>query len=332
VLGRQTIAELRRWCADTDSLLTTAQPGVAEQTAQVILRRASALAGLKEVRTSIEGLAEAPAAAPAPRPGEALRPDIVRIAGRLQPGVTAQEREAVARAAERVLTADSRSEALGRLGDLRVRVKDASAAAQGRRGQAVEASRLLQPLAHAGESAQPLRADLLQVVAGAAPLTPELRDRARQAAAELEQAADRTYLRDSVTGALAELGYAVDEGFQTAVPRNGVLQVTRGEWGDEHGVRLALDAVDSRNGKLVAVVVRTKENSGWDATRKDTQREAQWCADLEKLAKLLEARNVTMELGDRPEPGTRRVRVVPGGSGRAGSTAPPSTATRIPPQ
>lgn len=331
VLGMQTIAELRQWCADTDARLARAEGGVAEQTAQAILQRAGILAGMAEIRVDFDApddqagaTAAASAGTPVARPGEALRGDIMRVAGRLLAGVTAQDREAIARTAERVLTARSRTEALNRLGDMRARVDRANATATGRRAQAAEAARFLQPLAHADKTARPLREDLLQVVAGAAPLTETLRERARQAAAELQQAADRRYVRHCVTESLAELGYAVDEGFQTAVARNGLLQVTRSEW-NAHGVRLALD---DEKGELRAVVVRTREDGSWDATRVDTERESQWCAAQEKLKAILAAKSITFDVRSLTEPGSRPVHVVRDRLAPADTAAAPVTAPR----
>ena len=114
------------------------------------------------------------------------------------------------------------------------------------------------------------------------------------------------YVRDSVTESLAELGYAVDEGFQTAVVKDGILQVSRSEW-DAHGVRMVLD---EENQELRAAVVRTQDDTGWDAARVDAERETQWCAIQEKLKFMLAARNVTYEVRSLTKPGSRRVPVV----------------------
>jgi hypothetical protein len=331
VLGTQTPAELRQWCADTNSWLARAEGEVAQLTAQAILRQAGRLAEMADIRIGLDGpggqadaVAAGPAGTPAVRPGEGLRGDIVRVAGRLLASVTRQEREAVARTAERVLTARSRTEALNRLGDMRVRVDQANAMAASRHRQAAEAARLLQPLAHAGETAQSVRGDLRQVVAGAAPLTDMLRELAQQAAAELQRAADRRYVRDCVTESLAELGYAVDEGFQTAVARNGILQVTRSEW-NGHGVRLALD---EEKGELRAVVVRTREDGSWDAARVDTERESQWCAAQEKLRAILAAKSITMDVRSLTEPGSQAVQVVRNRPAPAVTAATSSAAPR----
>jgi len=328
VLGMQTIAELRHWCADTDARLAQAEGGVAEQTAQAILQRAGLLAGMADIRVGFDApddqagiKAAASVGTPVARPGEALRGDIMRVAGRLLAGADAQEREAIARTAERVLTARSRTEALNRLGDMRARVDQANAAATGRREQAAEAARLLQPLAHADETAQPLREDLLQVVAGAAPLTLTLRERARQAAAELQQAADRRYVRHCVTESLAELGYAIDEGFQTAVARNGLLQVTRSEW-NAHGVRMVYDGEQN---KLLTALVRTKAEDRWDSAALDAEREKAWCAAQEKLKELLAAKSITLEVRSLIPPGQRRVPLVQAGPADPGAAAAPRT-------
>ena len=298
-----------------------------QRSAQAILRRAADLASTADVRVGFDAPDDASRRGrrrgPPSGRATAMRDDIVRVASRLLPGVNPAERETIARAAERVLSARSRIDARNRLGDMRARVDQANQAAAGRRVQATEAARLLQPLAHADATVQPLREDLLEVVAGDAPLTDTLRERARQAAAELQRAADRRYVRDSVTESLAELGYAVDEGFQTAVVKDGVLQVTRGEW-DAHGVRMVLD---EEKQELRAAVVRTRDGTGWDAARVDAEREAQWCAVQEKLKAMLAAKNITYEVRSLTEPGSRRVPVVRAtpagaGSGHAGSAAP----------
>lgn len=327
VLGQQSPAELRGWCADTDAWLNDAEREVVERSAQAILLRAADLAGSAEFRAGFDAPDDQPAAGTrehAPAAGELARVDITRVAARLSADATAGERETVARAAERVLTARSQIEARNRLADMRERVDQANGKAAGRLAQATEAAQLLQPLAHAGMSAQPLRAELLNVVAGDIPLTSELRERARRAAADLQQAADLRYVRNSVTESLAELGYVIDEGFQTAVVKDGVLQVTRHEW-QAHGVRMFLD---EQKQELRALVVRTGADAGWDAVRVDTERESQWCGVQEKLKAKLAAKHISYEVRSVTEPGTRPVPFVQAGTGRTDTRRVPATAPR----
>jgi hypothetical protein len=322
----RTPAELQGWCADTDAWLNDAEREVVERSAQAILLRAADLAESGEFRAGFDAPDDQSAAGTreqAPAAGELARADITRAAARLSADATADECQTVARAAERVLTARSQIEARNRLANMRERVDQANRKAAGRLAQATEAAQLLQPLAHAGTSVQPLRAELLNVVAGDIPLTSELRERARRAAADMQRAADLRYVRDSVTESLAELGYVIDEGFQTAVVRDGVLQVTRNEW-QAHGVRMFLD---EQKQELRALVVRTGADAGWDAARVDTERESQWCGIQAKLKAKLAARHITYEVRSVTEPGVRPVPSVQAGTGRDGH--PPWRRERI---
>jgi hypothetical protein len=330
-LGAQTITELRAWCAEADEVLREVEKKAAGQEAQAILRRVALLAGLPELRTGFDRPGEQPdvvsrpvAGEPGQQAGRAMAPEVKRIAGRVKAGVTGTAREAIARAAERVLRADTPIEARNRLGDLRVRVDEANEVAERRYAEAAEAARLLQPLLHAGDTAQSLRADLLEVAAGNASLTGALRELARQAAAEVQQAADQRYIRKCVTESLAELGYVTDEGFQTVVPRNGVLQVTRSEW-TAHGVQMVFD---SERNRLLTALVRTKAEDRWDSAALDTEREEAWCAAQEGLKELLAAKSITLEVRSLTPPGQRRVPLVQSGLAQSDTSAAPSAAPR----
>ena len=218
MLGTQTLAELRQWCADTDGLLASAEGDVAEHTTQAIVRRAASLAGMAAF-DSPDGRPgiEVAAASTIARSGETMRADIARVATRLRPGVTATECENVAQAAARVLTARSQVDARNRLADMRVRVYQANEAAASRHEQATEAARLLQSLPPADVSIQPLRAALLEVVASDAPLTDVLRERARQAATA------RNHVWNAFTEAAAELGYVIGGRSETEAMKDGIL-------------------------------------------------------------------------------------------------------------
>lgn len=327
VLGQQTLADVRSWCAETDALLAEAEREAVQRSAQAILRRAADLTESAELQIGFDAPDDQSTAMVGNRiaaPDESVRDDITRMASRLSSDATAGERETVARAAERVLTARSRIDARNRLADMRERVDQANREAARRLAHATEAAQLLQPLAHAEAPVQPLRADLLRVLTGDSPLTEALREQAREAAVDVQRASDRRYVRNSVTEVLAELGYVVDEGFQTAVVKNGVLHVTRDEW-NAHGVLLRLD--DEKQ-ELRASVVRTQANSDWDAARVDTERESQWCAIQEKLQAKLAARNVRYEVRSVTEPGTRSVPLVQAAAGRRDATQARTTAPR----
>lgn len=306
VLGRQGLAELARWCGEVDAALATAEARVVERSTRALLRRASAGANLQRLATAQDVL---DAEESAERPGwdrEPIMSRLARLIDRLDVAARPDERDGVAAAAQRVLEAPSRTEARNRLDDVQVRLSRANAAAARRSRDAVEAAALLQPLALTGGSARPLRDTLREVVAGRRSLTPDLVQQAQELTAAVQAEADRTYLRRCVTESLAELGYVVDEGFQTAFPHGGALHVRRNGWA-AHGVRVLLD---EQAGELRAVVVRTESGTGWDGSRVDTEREKQWCADLERLADNLAAKGIRYDIRSRTDPGTRAVPLV----------------------
>jgi hypothetical protein len=312
VLGRQVLADLERWCEQTDATLAEIEPEVIGRSTAALLLRASsggagpqALTGAEAVLGDDDPDSGGPAARVVWDRGPLLV-DLARIVGRLAVEASETNREMVTAAAQRVLTARSRTEARNRLGDVRVRLDQANAVAVERQRQAIQAAALLQPLAQADGSAEPLRAALRDVVAGRRELTADLSEQAERITAAVQHDADRQYLRQSVTEALAELGYDVEEGFQTAVPQNGRLQIRRSEW-SAHGVRMILD--ESKQ-ELRAVVVRTEADTGWDQSRVDVEREQQWCADLDRLAEGLAAKGISYQVRTRSEVGAKALPVV----------------------
>ena len=224
-----------------------------------------------------------------------------RILTRLLPGVVAADHGDVVAAASRVLESVTKGEGRIRVDDLRHRVQTANDHARRRAEDTVAAASLLQPLAHLGAEADELREELNEVVAGRRPLDDALRARAVEAATALRDGADRRYVVQAVEEALAELGFAQEEEFQTAEPQDGVLKVKHGDW-RAHGVRMLLD---DQQQELRAVVVRTATSGGWDESRVDREREQQWCTALSRLGELLAARGVAYRVRELVEPGAR---------------------------
>jgi hypothetical protein len=300
VLGSQTLDELADWCRTTDAALAVAEREVVAQTTQRLLNQASAGASTRLVATVHHEIS-----ADQPRTLKwdpaAQSTEVERILSRLLPGVVAADHGEVVVAASRVLESVTRGEGRIRMDDLRYRVQTANDHARRRAEDAVQAASLLQPLAHLGVEAKDLREELNEVVAGRRPLDDALRARAVDAATALRNGADRQYVVQAVEEALAELGFSQEEGFQTAEPHNGVLQVKHGNW-LAHGVRMLMD---DQQKELRAVVVRTATNGGWDESRVDREREEQWCKALPRLGELLAARGVTYRVRELVEPGAR---------------------------
>lgn len=133
-----------------------------------------------------------------------------------------------------------------------------------------------------------------------------MEEAATRCATEVKAAADRRYIHDHVIAGLGELGYTVEEDFETRVPVAGVLSVAHQTWSN-HGVRIR---VDESTSQLTAMVVRTQADEGWDSAAQDEEREAQWCAHLPELTQILRRQGIELDIVHATEPGTRAVPLV----------------------
>ncbi|ROQ34866.1 hypothetical protein EDD98_3919 [Streptomyces sp. PanSC19] len=299
VLGTQSTSELESWCAETDGALAGAERELREQTARALAtelfvgmsghtagRRPAEAAELFADRP--EGSPAVPSGADGPRDGdEAAREDVgqalARVLSRLLPDCDEDRRTAARAAAARVAAAATPDEARTWLTETRLRVQRANEAAEAARREAREAIELLHDLEElegTGETeADSVRALLTEVVSGHRALDESLRRRAADCRAAAEAEAEQRYVVNTVTDALADLGYHVGEGFETLTVADGALRLSRSEW-PEHAVNLA---VDRQGGQLRTAVVRTAAGHGDDAAHLDVEREEQWCRDFQEL-------------------------------------------------
>ncbi|MFB4300699.1 response regulator receiver protein [Actinomadura sp. NTSP31] len=216
-----------------------------------------------------EGL-RADTGAPPPRrdadgDAEAQR-TLERIMARLLPDAAEDERRAVAEAARLLAAAGTAEEAEGVLHEVRLRIRDAN-----RR-------------------------------------TEELREEARRRAAEREAAeqaeAERRYVLDSITAAFEDLGYEVQQGFETLTAGDGSVVLTKGAWPD-HSVRMRVD--DAAH--VRASMMRDRPAASEDDRRVDVEREREWCEAFEAARARLAAGGIRSEVSWRLEPGVRELPV-----------------------
>jgi hypothetical protein len=301
-LADQTIAELIGWCYQVDAQLTQAEEWVHRHLTRTLIGRATgkgtsgALASAEEVLDDVADSA-----------GDLRRKEIAeatatleRILARLAVNCLPQDREMVQQAATRVLGARTLGQARILLDDVRARIGAANARAEQARVEATTAAALLQPLLGLGAEST-LLPRLQDVAAGRAPLDAYLHQEALHAAEEAKAGADRRYVHCCLTESLAELGYVVDEGFQTQIPVDGTLHVVHEGW-TAHGVQLRLDDAD---GQMQTLVVRTAGGSDRDAERLDRERETQWCATLDHLRERLAERGISYQVNTLVAPGER---------------------------
>ncbi|QKG22061.1 response regulator receiver protein [Actinomadura verrucosospora] len=214
-----------------------------------------------------EGLRADTGGAPPPRRSAEDAPrTLERIMARLLPDAGEDERRAVAEAARLLAAVGTGEEAEGVLHEVRLRIREAN-----RR-------------------------------------TEEARERARRRAAEREAAeqaeAERRYVLDSITAAFEDMGYEVQQGFETLTAGDGSVVLTKGAWPD-HSVRMRVDGA----ARVEAAMVRERPAESEDDRRVDVEREREWCAAFEAARARLAGGGIRSEVSWRLEPGVRELPV-----------------------
>lgn len=203
---------------------------------------------------------------PASRVQDDVQRTLERIMTRLMPDAAGAERRAVADAARMLAAAGTAEEAEAVLQEVRLRIQDANRRTQEHR----EAER---------------------------------RRAAERGAAEQAEA-ERRYVLDSITAAFEEMGYEVQEGFETLTAGDGALVLTKGSWPD-HSVKMLVD--DAAH--VRASMVRDRPAESEDDRRVDVEREREWCEAFEAARARLAGAGIRSDVAWRLEPGVRELPV-----------------------
>ncbi|MFC5754523.1 response regulator receiver protein [Actinomadura rugatobispora] len=276
-LDERPAEALTAWCAETDRALDGAERALSERLAARVAAEIFATPeGPGEGLRADLGTSPAGEARHAEQDDlEAVQRTLERVLARLLPDVPEQERRSVAEAARLLAGAVSPEEAEGALTEVRLRVQAANRRTEG------------------------------------------LRDEARRAAAERDAAeqaeAERRYVLGSITSAFEEMGYEVQEGFETLTADGGEVVLSRGSWPD-HSVRMRVD--DAAH--VRAAMVRTRPARNEDDRRLDVEREQEWCEAFEAARERLEGAGIRSEVTWRLAPGVKELPVT---DGTRGSTA-----------
>jgi hypothetical protein len=228
--------------------------------------------------------------------------ELARVLGRLpaDSAPAAVERCRGLAAAIRDEKAVLRREAL--LGDLRFVVQHETDAAKLRRTNAQRVEALYRQLdGLVGTRVETMRG-LLKGLWLDEPLPASLETDVEAAVAEAGAEQDREFVLAAAGAALRDLGYAVDEGFATAVPSDGALLDL--PHSRRHGVR-----VRERDRQLMVNVVRLDE-AGIRDPLADEQAEARFCGDFARLRAELERQGVQLAMTRAEPPGRIPVQVV----------------------
>ncbi|HZD69857.1 MAG TPA: hypothetical protein VFA45_13400 [Actinomycetes bacterium] len=262
-----------------------------------------------QAATTVAGRAPGAATSGATTGGttSAIQEDVARQLGRLDAEASEADEAELKDLASATIAAASPQRARQLLDVLRQRVLDVNRrcdAARDRLKRLEELERLLDGL------------DGAPVVAARAALSGAWRDRkvdVEVVARQVETAAraavserDCRFVASASAACLRELGYEVQDGFETLIAHDGMAHLRRPDWPD-HAVRLWLTPGTR---KLRMHVVRRAD--GGSVAEADVAVEREWCASVDRWLAAMRDRGVAMEIQERTPPGALTVPAVSG--------------------
>lgn len=153
-------------------------------------------------------------------------------------------------------------------------------------------------------ASEELRLKLRAVSAGQTTLDEALRKDAEAAIKNSESG----YAGHVLKQTLEEMGYDVQEGFETLFDQGGQCFFQQPDW-DEHYVRVSIDPQRQRL-NLDMVHYGTVEDDSSAQAAKDTAMEEQWCGQVSNLMEHLSERGLTIDLTRKLAPGAIKQQVI----------------------
>ena len=248
---------------------------------------------------------------------------ISRVLGSLAAGVADADRAAIeARAEEAIGARRGRRKAL--LAQLRLDIQQANEAAEARRVSVRQAERWRRELeGFRGSEVEELDRILRGATDGDADLPPGMERRVGQAVARASRKLERNCALEVIGEELRELGYVVEEGFETASVDAPHMLLRNPRMEEGYHVRLRADPDAPL---LHARVVREDDGSGAkdrgrSAIRKrmDHAVESAWCEDFARALAAAEGKGVSARLTSRRKAGEVPVAAI---APRSAKTAP----------
>ena len=229
---------------------------------------------------------------------------VTDVLGTLADDASSEDRSAVVYRAEEASSAPpGRRNAL--LMQLRSDIQRANAKVEARRLARQQAVALREELAgFAGAEVEQLDATLQQVADGSGALPQDMERQVAEAVARATERRNRDYVMEVVAEELQNLGYVVEEGFETASADTPQMLLRGPEMADDYHVALSADPATAR---LEAKVVREAdgETGRRDDRRKrlDQQVETAWCGDVAAALAAAENQGVSARVVSRHAPG-----------------------------
>lgn len=225
----------------------------------------------------------------------------------------AERRYEIEDAYKRCLESDDENLAELLLTDLRVRIRKANHETQAiiqleaeRQAKDVhEARELLCQLENNYPSiANQFYSQLKPVLNGDARLTNEIRN----SIASTIEVAEREYAGRALRGTLEELGYEVQEGFETIFYGGEPSYFQKSSW-DEHHIRVLADSKTKRL-SLIPARYETDGVSQEEQVLRDKEMEETWCTELNGVLENLNKKGIQIEITRSFSPGERAMEIV----------------------
>lgn len=239
----------------------------------------------------------------APDQWQPIRDSVTRILGRIDVDVPGNIRASLEELGRSAMESSNASRAETIVLELRQRAVDANARAARRASDRRQAFELLASLDAAGIASETLNASLQAVVHTGRELDDHLvRDvRRKVEAAHLQ--ADRSFVTSQLEVVLADLGYELQDGFETALVRDGIAHFQHVSW-SEYAARVRLSPNSRR---MTMHMVRPQGPDTRDQRLRDEEMEHSFCGQVPDLLAACATHGVDIDLDRRTAPGERPV-------------------------
>jgi hypothetical protein len=238
---------------------------------------------------------------------EARAAEAARLLSRLPPDVADEERTRIEVLAQEQVQADG-GPAVGLA--LRYEVQQAITRAERRRADKQHAVRLRSQVAPFLDQQQAAEIDraLATVTEEGQPLTAQLRRDAANVAAACAIEQDRRIAAAAAAETFRELGYEVEEGFETLAAQRGVAHVTKPGW---HGYAVQFRLQENMM-RFHVVGEADRARSPSAAATRDREVQEAWCQDVEPVRERMKNHGVRFAVTEQTEPGEVKVQETSG--------------------
>lgn len=236
-----------------------------------------------------------------------------RILGRIPADIQPADKASIDAVAKRILDPENKLNKEAQIGELRLQVQKAKKVADKLAVEAKEAIAYLESLSgYDSPVLSRLKARLEEIaqkkVFAKQPLFTEAwRKEIEVAKAKAKAELDATYVQESISDVLKDLGYDVEDEFTTLFSKKESIRIQKPGW-DEYFVQFRLT---EGLGDINYNVVRYGDTAVTkDQKIQDQAMESKWCGDFSKLVQAMEAKGIQHQLKKHFKAGELPVQVI----------------------